>query len=148
MRNILIFLFLLLILLTGCSIKNCETDLDCFKESAKYCYRARVNIIHEGNNIRLTCRGFWFGKCKLSLKIEEIGNELKKQDPNLARIAKGKTLNCAIPVKILETDEKVIDEILNIENRFNEYCSGPIKDVLQGPLKDIIKEKMDLSLKK
>ena len=144
MKYLFIFLILSIVLISGC-IKDCGTDLTCFIESAKYCSSARVNIINQGNNIRLTSRGIWFGKCKLSLKIEEIGEELKKQDPDLARIATGKTINCAVPVEIVNYDrEAYIKEILTLEDRFNQYCSGPIKDALQGHLKEIIKEEINI----
>ena len=135
-----------MILISGCAIKDYGTDINGFKESAKYCSRARVNIIHQGNNIRLTSRGIWFGKCKLSLKIEEISDELTQQNPTMARIAKGKTLNCAVPVEIVKYNrDQYIDEILNIEDKFDQYCSGPIKDALQGPLKEVIKEKLKIN---
>lgn len=117
--------------------------MNCFKELAKDCSRGRVNIIHEDTNIRLTSRGTLFEKCRLSLKIEEIGEKLRQENPTIATLTKGKTLNCAIPIEIVEyNQDQYIDEILNFGEKFNQYCSGPIKDVLQGPLKEVIKNKV------
>lgn len=145
MRYILLLLILFFICLAGCSIKDCKTDINCFIESAKYCSKARVNIIHDETNIKLTSRGVWFEKCKISLKIEEVGGELVQQNPTIAKLAIGKTLNCAIPMEIINyNNSEYINEILNFDNKFDMYCSGPIKDVLQGPLKNVIKDKISL----
>lgn len=147
MKIFIPLLIFVMIFVSGCSIKECGTDLNCFKELAKDCSRGKVNIIHEDNNIRLTSRGTLFGKCKLSLKIEEIGEKLRQENPTMAILAKGKTLNCAIPVEIVEYNpNQYINEILNFEEQFDQYCSGPIKDVLQGPLKEVIKDKVKITI--
>lgn len=146
MKYVFVIIILSMILITGCTVKDCGTNIFCFKEAAKYCSRASVNIIDEGNNIRLTSRGEWNGKCEVSLKIEAISNELSMQNPTLARTAIGKTLNCAVPVEVVEYNrDQYINEILNLEDKFNQYCSGPIKDALQGPLKEFIKEKIKIN---
>src|SRR3989338_1559835 len=100
MKITLIVLVLAMFLVSGCAIKDCQTDLNCFKELVKDCSKAKVNIIYDDNNLRLTSRGIWLEDCRLSFKIEQ----------------------------------------------FNEYCSGPIKDALQGPLKNAVKEKMGMNI--
>jgi hypothetical protein len=135
-------------IVSGCSISECGTDLNCFKELAKDCSRAKVNIKYEDNDVRLTSRGNWFGECKLSLKIEKVGDQFVQKDSTLAKLAEGKTLNCAIPMEIVEyNQDQYVDEILNFEQKFDQYCSGPIKDVLRGHLGEAIKSNDVLKLK-
>ncbi len=144
MKYIIPILVFSMLLVSGCNLRDCGNDWHCFMESAKSCSRARVSIVYEDNSVRLTTRGVWFGECKVSLKIEKVGQELRQRDPVMADMAEGKTLNCAIPLEIVEyNSEQYIDEILNIEDRFDEYCSGPIKDALQGPLRDIVKKELE-----
>ena len=144
MRLLIPSLIIVMFLLSGCTIQDCGTDLSCFKEQAKDCSRARVNINYQDNVVRLTSRGVWFNKCKLSFKIEKVGNQFVQKDPTLAKLAEGKTLNCAIPVEIVNYNpDQYIDEILNAEEKFDQYCSGPIKDALKGPLREIIKNKVN-----
>jgi hypothetical protein len=144
MRYLIPILLISLILITGCSIQDCNTDLSCFKELAKDCSRAKVNIKYEDNDVRLTSRGNWFGECKISLKIEKVGDRFVQEDPTLAKLAEGKTLNCEIPIEIVKNNnEQYIDEILNLEQKFDQYCSGPIKDTIKGPLKDIVMKKIN-----
>ena len=147
MKITLIVLVLAMFLVSGCAIKDCQTDLNCFKELVKDCSKAKVNIIYHDNNLRLTSRGIWLEDCRLSFKIEQISEKLRQEDPNLAMLAEGKTLNCAIPLQVVEQNQdEIIDNILNLEEQFNEYCSGPIKDALQGPLKNAVKEKMGMNI--
>lgn len=142
MRLLIPSLIISVLLISGCSIQECGTDLNCFKELAKDCSRAKVNIKYEDNDVRLTSRGNWLSTCTVSLKIEKVGQRFIQEDPALASLAEGKTLNCKIPMEVVNyTPDQYIDEILNIEQKFDQYCSGPIKDVLQGPLKDVFKEK-------
>jgi len=135
----IIILILGLIFLSGCSIKNCNTDLECFKESAKTCSKVRVNLIEEKNNIRVTVRGLTANSCSVSFKLEEISDDIKKEYPLETRIAKGKTLNCLINKKYTDYEQPdYIDEIFHLPQEFETSCSGPIKDLMKGPLKEIV----------
>lgn len=70
-----------------------------------------------------------------------------QDNPSLATNAKGKTLNCAVPLEVVEYDrEKYVEELLLFEDRLNQYCSGPVKDAMQGPLKEVIKTYMQGAL--
>lgn len=138
-KYFLIILVLLSILISGC-IPDCGTDLECFKEKAKDCSKSKVNILDgEGNNIRVTVRGFDKDSCRVSFKIESIGEKLKTKYPTETRIAVGKTLNCKISKKYAEYETlDYVEEIFNLPEEFDRSCSGPIKDLLEGPLKPII----------
>lgn len=122
------------IFLSGCAIENCNTNLNCFKDAIKTCSRAKVNIQYEDNDVRLTSRGTSFGSCKVSVKIEKVGEKLRQKDPTLASLAEGNTLNCAIPLEALKSEEKIVDNLLQAEQKFNQYCTGPIKDALAARL--------------
>ena len=114
-------------------IKNCGVDLDCFKEASKDCSRAKLYLNHEGGIAKLTLRGLTDDGCKVSLKIEEISDEIKQDYPTESLVAKGKTLNCVIPIK-----DDYYEDIMNLEENIDSSCSGPIKDIMQGPLKDLL----------
>ncbi|MFA5176134.1 MAG: hypothetical protein WC413_02650 [Candidatus Nanoarchaeia archaeon] len=133
-KNIIIVLVLLLIFISGCSIYDCGTDINCFEEKAKSCSSAKVNIIEEGNNIRLTSRGILFGKCKFSLKIEQIGENLQQQNPGISKVLIGKTMNCEIPLEELNINlDNYLNDIANLKDgEYERYCSGPIKDILNA----------------
>jgi len=137
---LLIFLLAFVVFISGCTkIKDCGTDLKCFKESAKTCSKSKVNLIDEGNNLRITVRGHSVNFCKVSFKIENLGDDLKIKYPTETKIAIGKTMNCNINKKYVDLKElNYIDEIINLPNEFDEHCSGPIKDLMQGPFKEII----------
>ncbi|MBU1245724.1 MAG: hypothetical protein ABIJ20_01105 [Nanoarchaeota archaeon] len=129
MKYILIIILIGLIFISGCTI-DCGKDLDCFKEQVQNYNKARVNIINEGTNIRITCRGVSKDICLISFKIEEVSEDLRQEDPISAKIVVGKTLNCNIPLEVLEQDEDYFDKILSFEEEFDQYCTGPIKDIL------------------
>ena len=135
----LIILILALIFISGCTTKDCGVDLDCFQESANDCLKARVNVIEEGTNLRLTSRGEWFGKCEISIKIEKIDSTLNLLDPTLKQAIEGKTINCAVPKEIVKGNENYIKDILSTGETFDKYCSGPVKDILEGASKEAIK---------
>ena len=143
MKIMIILSFVLMLLVSSCSTQDCGTDLTCFKELARDCSKAKVNIKYGDNDVRLTSRGNLFGECKISLKIEQVGEKLNQKDPALASLAKGKTLNCAIPIEIVDYNlDQYIDEIINLEQKFDQYCSGLIKDVLKGSIKETISKKI------
>jgi len=128
-----------IVILSGCKIRECRTDLECFKESAMTCSRVRINLLREGNNIRVTVRGLTPGSCLVSFKIEKISQTIKNKYPFETKIAKDKTLNCKINKKYANYGElNYIEEIFNLPNEFEKSCSGPIKDLMKGPLKEII----------
>jgi len=146
-RYLLIFLLLSIVLISGC-IPDCGNDLECFKESAKNCSKSKVNIVDgEGNNVRVTVRGFDKDSCKISFKIESLGEKLMTEYPKETRIAIGKTLNCEINKTHFEYEKlDYIEEIFNLPEEFDKSCSGPIKDLLEGPLKPIIANKFKETL--
>ena len=141
MRYLVIPLIVSVLVISGCSIKDCKDDLSCFEKSVKKCSKAKVNIKYEDNDVRLTSRGIWGGKCQVSLKVEKVGKKLRQKDPIASKIAEGKTMNCAIPLKEINKP-KQITELFLLEQKFNQYCSGPIKDAMQGPLKEMIQKKL------
>lgn len=145
LKNILLFILILaIIFISGCSIKDCGTDLECFKESAKICSKAKVNLIGEGNNIRVTVRGLTADSCPVSFKIEELSQDIKEKYPSESRVATGKTLNCNIDKKYADYEELDYSEkILNITDNLEKSCSGPIKDLMKGPLKEVIEQEFD-----
>jgi len=139
-KGLIIFLVVFIIFIAGCvKIKDCGTDLNCFKESAKTCSKSKVNLIDGDDNLRVTIRGHDTTSCKVSFKIEDIGENLKTQYPTETRIAIGKTMNCKVDKKYSEYEQlDYIDEIFKLPEEFDKSCSGPIKDLMQGPLKEII----------
>lgn len=122
----IILLLVFLIFLSGCSYSNCGYDLNCFEEYAKDCSKSKVNIIQDSNDVRITLRGVSKEGCKVSFKIEEISREYKNKYPNEALILEGKSLTCNIPIK-----EDYSEEIMNIGDNVDNYCSGPIKDFVK-----------------
>ena len=138
-RYLLIFLLFSIVLISGC-IPDCGNDLECFKESAKNCSKSKVNIVDgEGNDVRVTVRGFDKDSCKISFKIESIGEKLMTEYPKETRIAVGKTLNCEINETYSDYGKlDYTEEIFNLPENFDKSCSGPIKDLLEGPLKPVI----------
>jgi len=144
-----LYLLFIIIFISGCSIKDCGYDLMCFKESAKTCSRVKVNLIEEGSNIRVTVRGLTIDSCKVSFKIDGVGQKIKEQHPFETKIAIGKTLNCKINKKY--ADYENIDytkEIFNLPEEFDKSCTGPIKDLMTGPLGGMVKEEFDKMLEK
>src|SRR3989344_6367856 len=139
-KYLAISLSLFAILITGCAkIKDCGTDFDCFKVNAKTCSRAKANLINEDNNIRVTIRGHSVDYCRVSFKIENIGENMRNKYPTESGIAIGKTMNCKVDKKYSEyKDLDYIEEITNLPNEFDRSCSGPIKDLMEGPLKEIM----------
>ena len=133
-------MFVFIIFTAGCvKIKDCETDITCFKENAKTCSKSKINLIDEGTNLRVTIRGYDATSCEISFKVESIDEKLKTQYPTETRIAIGKTMNCNIDKRYSKYEQlDYIDEILNLPEKFDESCSGPIKDLMQGPLKEVI----------
>ena len=138
-KYLLIFLLLSVIFISGC-VTDCGNDLECFKESAKNCSKSKVNVAdQDGNNIRVTIRGANEDSCKISFKIESLGENFKSIYPQESKIAVGKTLNCEINKKYFDLKKfDYISEIFNLPDEFDKSCSGPIKELLEGPLKPVI----------
>jgi len=145
-RKVRVLCFLILFsifFISGCAIKDCGTNLDCFKSNAKNCSKVRANLIENDNNLRITIRGHDGDFCRISFKIEEIGEDLKRDNPVETKIALGKTMNCKI--NRTYSDNKQVDyinEILTFGDGLDKYCSGPIKDFIQYPLKEMVLEKL------
>jgi len=140
---ILCFLLICLFFVAGCTkTKDCGDDVKCFGEEIKDCSKAKVYVSNEGNKIKVTSKGLSKDECRVSLRIEEVGWKLKEDYPTESFIAKGKTLNCNIPIK-----ENYSEAIQNLENYFDESCSGPIKDLLDGRFGEVIKKEIKQSLK-
>lgn len=128
-----------LILLAGCMpMVDCSDNLNCFKEHVKDCSRAKVNINHEGNILRLTLRGMDDNDCKVSLKIESVADDIREEYPLEASIAKGKTINCDIPMNI-----NYYIGVDDVKAVMIEKCSGPIKDLMEGPLQKMVEEELE-----
>lgn len=149
-KKLMVLLFVVVIFIAGCvRIKDCGTDLNCFKENAKTCTKSKVNLIDGGNNLRVTIRGHDTDSCRVSFKIEEVSETIKGQYPTETRIAIGKTMNCKIDKKYSGYEQlDYIDEIFNLPEEFDKKCSGPIKDLMQGPLKEVIADEFESVLNK
>lgn len=128
-KILITILIIAIIFIGGCMIKDCDTDVTCFKEASKNCKRAKVNLNYEGTNIRATLRGFQGENCLISFKVEEVGDALK-QKYNRISLIKDKTLNCALPLNIMSTNTNYTD-ILNSSEILDRYCSGPLKDLIK-----------------
>lgn len=139
-KALIAFLIVFIIFITGCvKIKDCGTDLNCFKENAETCSKSKVNFVDEGTNLRVTIRGHDATSCEVSFKVEALGEDIKNKYPTETRISIGKTMNCNIDKKYSEYEQlDYTDEILNLPEKFDESCSGPIKDLMRGPLKEVI----------
>jgi len=139
------WLLLGLLVLSGC-IKDCGTcalencgSVECFFDKSSRCSRAKLDIEHDGNVIRLTTRGVWFGKCRISLKLQKIN--ITSINPNMARMAEGKTLNCGIPLDIVSYNStQLIEGVMNLG--YEDYCTGPIKDYVKIVGTGTLREKL------
>lgn len=134
-------LILLAVTITGCSVisQNCGTDFACFKNAANNCAPSRINLLHDGNNVRLTIRGTDSDTCSVSLKVEELGQDIRSKYPVESQVLIGKTLNCRVNANLSNN----INEIYKIPQALDRACSGPIKDLLKGPFKEIIKSELE-----
>lgn len=141
--NIILIVLLICILIIGSIIlvlllrtKDCGSNLLCFENSAIHCGRATVNLNYADNIVRLTSKGIWFGKCELSLKIEKLSASLALKYQINPELANGMTLNCAIPQNLFNGNpSEYVNEMFNANNNFDQYCSGPIKDILMSRIK-------------
>ncbi|MBI2666751.1 hypothetical protein HYX13_04015 [Candidatus Woesearchaeota archaeon] len=140
-RMMIAFLIIFFLVHSACQpIVDCGTDTECFSKNSVNCSQTRANLIDEqGNNVRVTIRGFQQNSCRVSLKVEEVGLQLKEKYPQESVIAVGKTMNCNIDRRFAEENISFyIDKIFELEEEFNQSCSGPIKDLLGEHLKEII----------
>ena len=142
MKLLFLLLLTLLILVSACTkVTDCGSNIDCFKNSAEMCSKSRFLLSHQDNNILISLRGISDDKCGVSFKIIELSEELKKSYPLESAGLKGKTMNCLVPIKYKDINNW--QKIINNNEKFDEYCSGQIKDLMQGPLKDILINKFN-----
>jgi hypothetical protein len=130
LKYITLILFLLLVL-GGCSSKDCGNDTSCFEESAKLCTRAKVSIFADDNNITAIVRGKTSDHCKVTFKVEELNSFIKSKYPTESMVAKGKTLNCLLE-KNKNDNTTYGYELKNIRDDFDNSCSGPLKDIIKS----------------
>lgn len=132
-------ILLLSIIILGClPYKNCSTDVTCFKNAVSNCEPTRFNLVHDNSNLRFTLRGIDSDSCTVSLKVEELGQDIKNKYPIESKVLIGKTLTCKINANLPDK----MKEISNIPETLDESCSGPVKDLLKGPLKEVVKEEL------
>ena len=104
-----------------------------------------MNQIQDGNNIRITLRGFEGDYCVVSFKIEGISKDIMDKYPFESKVALDKTLNCHIDKKYQDpTKLDYLEEISKISENINDSCSGPIKDFMKGPGKDVLSEQLNI----
>lgn len=133
----LIILVGFLFVVSGCArYQDCGSDINCFKDYAKTCTKSKLLLDNEKGNVLVTLRGIKDGTCGISFKIAEVKENVRNSYPDASEL-KGKTLNCFIPMKY-ENKEAVIADA----QKFEEYCTGQIKEIVQGPLKDTLRKEL------
>ena len=130
-----ILLIFTLIVLLGCTnIKDCGKDINCFEERSKECLKTKVLVEEDNTLLKVTIRGIEDNECKVSLKVEELGENIKKKYPVESRVAEGKTLNCQFPLNTTDYIERITD----FEEEVDKKCSGPLKEISRLYLRDIL----------
>lgn len=141
MKALLLFLALL-IFISGCSRTiNCGSNIECFKNNAETCTKSKFLLNQDGNNILITLRGINNDKCGVSFKVMELNEEEKNNYPTESSELKGKTLNCLVPIKYKDANNWL--GLIDVNEKFDEYCSGQIKDLAKGPLKEVLKNEFE-----
>jgi hypothetical protein len=134
MKKIIIIFVLLLSLsgIQGCGYKECNENLNCFKDSIKICEKAVVLINKEGASVTGRVRGLVPGDlCFVSFKVNDIKGWIAEEYPAEAKLAIDNTLNCEIDYKKLENYE---DLSLLTENY--DRCSGPLKAIIDSHIRE------------
>src|SRR3989344_2483597 len=99
MKRLFLLLLILMFLTLGCSRTiNCGDNLECFKNSAQECSKAKFLFKNDGNDVLVTLRGVSNEKCGVSFKIMEISQEIKDKYSAESAGLKGRTLNCLVPI--------------------------------------------------
>ena len=141
MKSLVLLLGLIFLISACAKVVDCNSDIECFKKNAETCSKSKFLLSHEGNDVLITLRGISNEKCGVSFKVTDISNEIKNNYPTESSGLKGNTLNCLVPIKYKDSNNWI--ELVDITNKFDEYCVGQVKDLMQGPLKAILINKFN-----
>ena len=121
--SVLLLSFLLLMVLTY--TKDCKTNQDCFNAKALTCSRAKAMILNQNNQFLYEIQGKKTEEAeqRCIIKITLVHLE-QTATPNLRKALEGRGMLCHVPSTLLA--QTPLNKIENI----NDYCTGPLKEVL------------------
>ena len=122
MKKLFLVLIGLALLIFGCAgktVKDCETDQDCFKEASKTCTPAKVKNSQSGMTMEALVNGFEGDNCIMNFKITES---------QAVPLFKDKEMTCKIPKASLGD----FDTGSSGGNKMLDWCSGSFVDLIKS----------------
>ena len=115
----------LVVLIVVVHTKDCGEDEVCFDENAAECDRVKAEVTKQGNVFLYEVKGEknieGEENCMIKISLLKLN---EGTSASLKKALEGKGMLCSVPRTLLS--QQLLSKIENI----NDYCSGPLKELL------------------